>query len=456
MQFSLHGQSRLSILAKVLPIKICALGIDFRTVLHAHDILRRHLSDHLGGCAHGQGMVGDFHALGHQSFGADQAVPADLGAVEHHRIDADQRAVAYGAAVDHRHMADGDMLTDHYGKARIGVENAAVLDVGAVADGDRLIVAAQHRMPPNAGFFPEFDLSYDHCRGCNPKIVAIGFDAIIAQGVTHGTSPEDRIIVAMSIAELAPIFEGPDKWPRVYGLFRSLVIYYGQPWRTAGLKRLYRPFMAPGDLMFDIGAHVGNRSRCWAGLGARVVAVEPQADFAAWLRWQFKGRDEIEIVETALAAEPGVASMHVDPTNPTVTTLSSDWIDNVTKTDSFKDVAWQAPVDVPVTTLDRLIDAHGLPVFCKIDVEGYEAEVLKGLSQPIKALSLEFLPAAIEVALESIDLLEALGRYRYNVSYGEGMAFDWTDWQSADRMRQWLAQQKGGQRSGDVYTRLES
>lgn len=260
----------------------------------------------------------------------------------------------------------------------------------------------------------------------------------------------------MSISELAPIFSGPDKWPRTYGLLRSLVIYYGQPWRTAGLKNLYRPFMNPGDLTFDIGAHVGNRSRCWADLGARVVAVEPQADFATWLRWKFKGWDEIEIVETALAAEPGLASMHISPTNPTVTTLSSGWIDNVTKTDSFKDVAWQPPIEVPVTTLDRLIEAHGLPVFCKVDVEGFEAEVLKGLSQPIKALSIEFLPAAIEVALEAVDLLEALGNYNYNVSYGEGMAFHLADWQPADKMRHWLTQQRGGQRSGDVYARLGS
>lgn len=260
----------------------------------------------------------------------------------------------------------------------------------------------------------------------------------------------------MSIAELAPIFEGPDKWPRVYGLLRSLVIYYGQPWKTAGLKKLYRPFIQPGDLAFDIGAHVGNRSRCWASLGAKVVAIEPQADLATWLRWQFKERDEITVVETALGAEPGLAAMHVSPANPTVTTLSGEWIDSVTRTDGFKDVAWQAPVEIPVTTLDRLIETHGLPVFCKIDVEGFEAEVLKGLSQPIKALSIEFLPAVIEVALEAVDLLEALGRYRYNVSFGEGMAFDMPDWQSADRMRHWLAQQKGGQRSGDVYARLES
>ncbi|MGI9487589.1 MAG: FkbM family methyltransferase [Geminicoccaceae bacterium] len=260
----------------------------------------------------------------------------------------------------------------------------------------------------------------------------------------------------MSIAELQPLLSGPDKWPRAYGLARSLVIYYGQPWRLPKLKRLYRPFLAPGDLAFDIGAHVGNRSRVWAGLGARVVAIEPQADLAAFLRWKFKGREDITVVETALAAEPGIASMHIDPANPTVTTLSHEWIDQVTSGDGFEDVAWKAPVEVEATTLDRLIAIHGLPVFCKIDVEGFEAEVLKGLSQPIKALSLEFLPAAIEVAIEALDLLENLGRYRYNVSFGEGMAFDLADWQTADRMRDWLAKQEGGRRSGDVYALIES
>jgi FkbM family methyltransferase len=260
----------------------------------------------------------------------------------------------------------------------------------------------------------------------------------------------------MSIAELAPIFSGPDKWPRVYGLVRSLAIYYGGLSRPKKLKQLYGAFIQEGDIAFDIGAHVGDRSRAWASLGARVIAIEPQADLATWLRWLFMNRDDVQVVQTALGATPGSAVLQADPTNPTVSTLSGEWIDQVVAGGGFDSVDWRASSNVAVTTLDNLIEAYGEPAFCKIDVEGFEAEVLKGLSRPLKALSLEFLPAVIDVAIESVDRLEELGRYRYNVSYGEDLAFEWADWQSADRMKDWLQQQRGRLSSGDVYARLEN
>jgi protein-L-isoaspartate O-methyltransferase len=70
------------------------------------------------------------------------------------------------------------------------------------------------------------------------------------------------------------------------GVVRSLGIYYGsrQRSRAAAMDALYRQFVKPGDLVFDIGAHVGDRVAAFRRLGARVVAVEPQPALKLTLR----------------------------------------------------------------------------------------------------------------------------------------------------------------------------
>jgi hypothetical protein len=110
------------------------------------------------------------------------------------------------------------------------------------------------------------------------------------------------------------------------GLARSLVQYYGQPWRRPRLARLYRPFVPAGGLCFDIGAHVGQRTRCWRRLGARVVAVEPQRACLAVLEALCGNDAGVTIVAAALGREPGEATLYAADRTPTVASLSSEWI----------------------------------------------------------------------------------------------------------------------------------
>lgn len=233
-------------------------------------------------------------------------------------------------------------------------------------------------------------------------------------------------------------------------------MYYGIPLRARRLRRFYSQFVTRGSLCFDVGAHAGNRVRCWRQLGAQVVAVEPQPDFVRVLKWLY-GRDKhVAIVPVALGRAAGQAEIYVSERTPTVTTLSRDWVEGVSRDPRFAGVAWSAGQRVELRTLDELIERFGQPAFVKIDVEGFEAEVLAGLSTPVRALSFEYLPAARAVALECIDRLAALGRYRYNFSPGESHRLTEPRWLDSGRMRAWLAALPPDSPSGDVYATRDS
>jgi FkbM family methyltransferase len=238
------------------------------------------------------------------------------------------------------------------------------------------------------------------------------------------------------------------------GLLRSFFLYW-RPGRQRSLRRLYARFVGEGDLVFDIGAHLGDRSVAFAALGARVVAVEPQPAIAIWLRRVVGRNRRITVRTEALGSTSGRARLAVSRRNPTVSTLSEVWRERVGQLNpGFRAVRWDDGVDVAVSTLDALIEEHGVPDFCKIDVEGFEAEVLAGLSRPVPGLSFEFVQGHLDAAVSCVERLISLGPYGFDVVVGEGRRFVFERWLDADAIVRWLDEGAQGASSGDIYARL--
>lgn len=237
------------------------------------------------------------------------------------------------------------------------------------------------------------------------------------------------------------------------GIARSLWIYHRGRARRRAMDALYRPFIAPGDLAFDIGAHVGDRVAAFRRLGARVVALEPQPALAATLRLLF-GRDaDVGIEAQAVGAEAGTLELHLNLANPTVATGSPAFIAAAAGSPGWEGQRWERTLSVPVTTLDQLIARHGRPAFVKIDVEGLEAAVLAGLSIRLPALSFEFTTIQREVAAAALARCAALGHTDFNAALGESQRFVFAAWQPAAAIGDWLAGLPATANSGDIYAR---
>lgn len=236
------------------------------------------------------------------------------------------------------------------------------------------------------------------------------------------------------------------------GSFRAS---HSQVARRTGALRLYRRFLQPGDLCFDVGANVGDRTALFLELGARVVAVEPQPICVSALHERFA--DRITVVPAALGSTPGAAELQVASYH-TLSSLSPTWVAQVRKSGRFSEFTWDERISVPITTLDALIERFaGVPKFCKIDVEGYELEVLQGLTKPLPALSFEFTFELLESRLACVDHLAELGMSRFNFSAGESMQLALTRWVDAPEIRSFLkATPKSPAFFGDIYATIES
>jgi FkbM family methyltransferase len=238
-------------------------------------------------------------------------------------------------------------------------------------------------------------------------------------------------------------------------LRRSLRVYHGDKSRQPTMDALYARFVAPGDLAFDIGSHVGDRISCFRRLGARVVALEPQPGCARAIRI-IHGRDSlVTLVQAACGKSAGEVTLKINSANPTVSTASDAFVEAAQGAGGWEGQVWDQAVIVPSVTLDALIASHGQPAFIKVDVEGFELSVLEGLTAKVPALSFEFTTIQKDVARACIARLCQIGDYRFNLALGESQVLTFAEAISADAMINHIEALPHEANSGDVYAVLQ-
>jgi len=219
-------------------------------------------------------------------------------------------------------------------------------------------------------------------------------------------------------------------------------------------KLFYSSFIKKGDLCFDVGANLGNRIEPLLQIEAKVIAIEPQKSCYDYLNNKYGKR--IILITKGLSDSEEVKKFYISNVSP-LSSFSEEWI-NAVKEKRFKKYNWKKVVEIQMTTLDKLIIEYGVPVFIKIDVEGYELEVIKGLTTPVNLISFEY--TTPEQTMRAIDCLTQIERVNNNIecnySIGESMEFALGNWLPVNQMKEHvLSRQFIDSDFGDIYVRTK-
>ena len=198
-------------------------------------------------------------------------------------------------------------------------------------------------------------------------------------------------------------------------------------------RRLLAGFRA-GDLIFDIGANYGAKTDVFLRLGARVVSVDPDETNIEILKGKFLTNriipKPVVLEGKAVSDRVGQMTMWVDAPGSALNTLNPKWADTLRNDETRfgRRLNFTQERIVETTTLDYLIARHGRPSYIKIDVEGHELAVLRGLRQPVPCLSFEVnLPDFREESLECVRLLNELnsdGQFNYAIDCRKGLGVE--------------------------------
>tara|TARA_R110002049_G_scaffold55701_2_gene154078 strand:+ start:353 stop:1129 length:777 start_codon:yes stop_codon:yes gene_type:complete len=231
------------------------------------------------------------------------------------------------------------------------------------------------------------------------------------------------------------------------------LLHSAKSWSThdSKMKSFYSQFLHPNSICFDVGANRGNRVKIFLSLKSKVIGFEPQPHCIDFLKKIYSTNQSFQLEKVALGEHVGEAKMFLSEVD-TLSTLSSTWRQKQSESGRFSEIGWKGEVVVPVQTLDNMIEKYGEPDFIKIDVEGFELNVIKGLTKSFKAMSIEYSPEFIGPIIECLEILNQRFGVCFNFSPYESMELINSNWIDLDQIKNHLKRSKDSDEYfGDVY-----
>lgn len=204
-------------------------------------------------------------------------------------------------------------------------------------------------------------------------------------------------------------------------------------------------------LVFDVGCNIGNKANEYLNHKVRVVGFEPQSNCVNKLKNRFSNVDNFILEPIGLSDKKGESYIY-EASHDTISSMSEEFI-NTVKNERFNGYYWGRKIQVYVDTLDNMIIKYGIPNYIKVDVEGYELNVLKGLTKSIDVISIEFTPELCQSTIDCINYIENLNENSlYNYGYREDVDFKFNKWLNKQEIVNYLTSVTDFKiEFGDVY-----
>jgi len=179
-------------------------------------------------------------------------------------------------------------------------------------------------------------------------------------------------------------------------------------------------------IAFDIGCNEGIITEKFLKNYDLVISIDGDPAMCNMVKRKYEC-DKLRVHNNIVSDSVGkILDFYISPMN-TISTAEKKWIYDGR---FFGKYTWDKTIKVETITLDKLIQIYDVPDIIKIDVEGHELKVLKGLSNPVTELYFEWTEEFFDDAVKCVEHLQDIGYSKFGFTYADNGNIEYRKWEN--------------------------